>query len=100
MRSNTSSDTVTGNDRSSSTIYYAPTNITATYRAPFELWVTNPFIAENTFFKSFYTQIDGTHAYQGITAGNHKLNTSYTGFTIAPTTGTITGSISIFGINE
>ena len=100
IRSNTSSDTVTGNDRSSSTVYYAPANITADYRAPFELWVTNPFIAENTFFKSFYTQINGTHAYQGITAGNHKLNTSYTGFTIFPPSGNITGSISVFGVNE
>jgi hypothetical protein len=98
IRSNTNSDTVTGTDRTSSTTGYAPTNITLGYRAPFEMWVTNPFIAENTHFKSFYTQSDGTHAYQGITAGYHKLNTSYTGFTIFPSSGNITGSISVFGV--
>jgi hypothetical protein len=64
-------------------------------RSATEILVSNPFKAENTSIYSPGTfnghQID-------IDSGIHKLNTSYTGFTMFPNTGNITGTYIIYGL--
>jgi hypothetical protein len=64
-------------------------------RSATEILVSNPFKAENTSIYSPGTfnghQID-------IDSGIHKLNTSYTGFTMFPNTGNITGTYIVYGL--
>jgi hypothetical protein len=61
--------------------------------------IYNPFAAVATTFSCSYTDqtADPTSAY-GSNAGIHNVATSYTGFTISPNTGTITGgTICVYG---
>jgi hypothetical protein len=53
----------------------------------------NPFIAEATGI----TATGGRHTLTQVTTGYHNQNTSYTGFTIFPNTGNITGKVSVYG---
>jgi len=56
----------------------------------------NPFTAEETQYVGNYQQI-ASNQYAQFVAGNTSVTTSYTGFTIFPTAGTITGNITIYG---
>lgn len=69
-----------------------------------EAWVSNPFDAVQT---TFWAEVPNTHTGNiNLTtiAGEHDLTTSYTGFTVViaqslgASVGTITGSISVFGL--
>lgn len=56
----------------------------------------NPFIAEPTGI----TAVGGRHTLSQFMTGYHNQSTSYTGFTLFPNTGTITGSVSVYGYSK
>jgi len=56
--------------------------------------LVNPFLAKPTTFQSAITRGD----IAGTTNGRHSVSTSYTGFTITPASGTLTGgTIRVYG---
>jgi hypothetical protein len=59
--------------------------------------IINPYLAEYTVVQATYVNTGGHGTFTGI----RGADTSHTGFTLAPTTGTITGgSIHIYGYNS
>lgn len=63
-----------------------------------EMWVSNPFdAARTTFWTDFGYTMTGNISL-AAEVGAHDLTTSYTGITFYPLSGTITGSISVFGL--
>lgn len=57
--------------------------------------ITNPFLAAKTIFRSDFVNLAGTVA--GTLSGYLNNTTSYTAFTIAPSGGTCTGTVNIYG---
>lgn len=53
----------------------------------------NPFIAEATGIAA----TGGRHGLTQVITGYHNQNTSYTGFTILPNSGNLTGKVSVYG---
>jgi hypothetical protein len=56
----------------------------------------NPFIAEPTGI----TAVGGRHTLTQVITGYHNQSTSYTGFTLFPNAGDITGSVSVYGYSK
>ena len=63
-----------------------------------DILVVNPFGTVRTCFIGVSLNVGGTPA-GGQTLCSHGLSTSYTGFTIYASAGSMTGSISVFGYN-
>lgn len=60
----------------------------------------SPFLAQRTALQIFTAGFEaGGAPYGRVQLSNHNLSTSYDGFTILPTTGTITGKVSVYGYN-
>jgi hypothetical protein len=58
--------------------------------------VANPFIAKPSYGTFSYQGSDGSNGVLGF--WNHRVSTSFTGFTITPSTGTLTGgTIRVYG---
>ena len=57
--------------------------------------IVNPFLAAKTTFRSDFVNMAGQAA--GTISGYLNNTTSYTAFTIAPASGTITGTVNIYG---
>ncbi len=65
--------------------------------------VYNPFATNNTLFNGMhsYSSASGAGLYSGGNVhGGFSATTSFTGFSIIPTSGNITGSVSVFGISK
>jgi hypothetical protein len=62
----------------------------------------NPNNAVATTFRSFggFAFDNNTALYIMDTIGNHQLATSYTGFTVSATSGTMTGTVSVYGYKK
>lgn len=65
--------------------------------------ILNSFETKPTFISGKFARFDSTGI--GILGdfnytGRHSLSTSYTGFTIFPSSGTITGTVSVYGYNK
>jgi hypothetical protein len=60
----------------------------------------SPFLAQRTGHHSFTAGFDGTSAYGRTQHSNHNLSTSYDGFTVFPGSGTITGTIRVYGYTQ
>ena len=59
-----------------------------------EMTLINPFLAKPTLLQTSITRSD----IAGTTNGRHAVSTSYTGFTLSPSSGTITGgNIRVYG---
>ncbi len=88
-----STGNVTGAASNSATSFaFAGNATTSTIRM--NLDVLNPFLAKNTMF--YGAGLSNT--LYGAAGGYHALDTSYTGFTITPSTGTLTGgTIYVYG---
>jgi hypothetical protein len=64
-----------------------------------EAIIFNPFGANSTVYMSnVVNQNEGARAYQYF--GGHTLATSYDGFTLFTSTGTITGTLSVYGYRK
>ena len=59
--------------------------------------VRNPNVAEKTFSISMGTYAYSITYYNILTSGVHLLSTAYTGFTLLTDTGTMTGTVSVYG---
>lgn len=62
--------------------------------------VRNPNVAEKTMSISMGTYAYGSTYYGVLTSTTHLLSTAYTGFTLLTDTGTMTGSVSVYGFNK
>jgi hypothetical protein len=63
--------------------------------------VFRPFDADRTAYHGTTFYDDGaTVASPAAIGGQHSLQTSYTGFTLIPASGTITGTVSVYGYNK
>jgi hypothetical protein len=56
----------------------------------------NPYLTEPTGIAA----VGGRHTLTQTITGYHNLSTSYTGFTIFPNTGNMTGSVSVYGYGK
>ena len=64
----------------------------------FTVDVANPFIARATSYTSAYSVTSAGYAtIGGWSAGSHRVSTSYDGLSIIPASGTITGTIKVYG---
>lgn len=65
-----------------------------------DLDVWEPALAVNTFVMSKFIAITSTSAMiVGLEGGQHNVATAYDGITFIPTSGTLTGSIRVYGYN-
>jgi hypothetical protein len=62
--------------------------------------VTRPFAAENTSAIHFTNKYSNAAIEVMVTTSSFSTTTSFTGFSILPASGTITGSISVYGYNK
>jgi hypothetical protein len=62
--------------------------------------IGQPFATQNTVFNTQFSWSDASFQVSGIAGGNTSVTTSYTGFTIFPASGTITGEVSVYGYNK
>jgi hypothetical protein len=88
------STTVSGEQ--SLTANLAGLNIANTQNLYLDVSITRPFNATVTTYKSF----NANGANQTIAGGIHNSSTSFTGFTVFPAAGTMTGSVSVYGYNK
>jgi hypothetical protein len=58
----------------------------------------SPFIAQATQFSNVNTNRTDTTTFLMVFAGAHNVATSYTGFSVIASTGTISGTISVYGL--
>jgi DNA-directed RNA polymerase specialized sigma54-like protein len=65
--------------------------------ANFNMDFCNPNLAERTIFLGQSVQSGDVWIGQG---GTHTLDTAYTGFTIFPASGTLSGTVSVYGYNK
>jgi hypothetical protein len=97
QRTNSNNTTISG-FRDTTTMYllgYWNTTLVNTI----SMDVYNPFLATSTgLYATALTSSDG--AQSQLNLATHNQNTSYTGFTIFPDAGTITGTISVYGYNK
>lgn len=93
--SSTSGSRTTGDTQWNEPMGYTETTAFAFGR----LWISNPFAAVRTTAWTAYTY--GFYAgvnYLATQMYEHDLATSYDGFTVYPSTGTLTGSIYVYGL--
>jgi hypothetical protein len=69
-------------------------------RSRTELQCYTPFLTRTTSWYSQSTKTDGTTPTTAIFSGVFTNTTSFTGFTLLPQSGTITGTISVYGFNK
>lgn len=77
----------------STTTFWDSMNVYSTQDNIFNLTISNPFAAEFTLINANNTKYNVYQAFGGF----HNQNTSYDGFTFTPSTGTITGTVRIYG---
>jgi hypothetical protein len=77
---------------------YRPGDIRATTRSNFVIETFSPFKSTKTGFLGFGQRTDGIQL--TIDPAEHQLTDSFTGFTIFPETGTITGEVYVYGYKE
>jgi hypothetical protein len=70
---------------------------TTSERAQVSIDLANPFNVINTSYTSLANTRSSSFAYVSISGGRMTVDTSYTGFTILPSTGNITGKLSVWG---
>lgn len=98
-----SSDTTIGNDN----LYKADPDslfaigIGGTNQTAINVDLVSPFLSAYTAFVAQSGSISGTNeAYSLNTNGGFTGTTSFTGFTLIPSTGTMSGSVSVYGYNK
>ena len=65
------------------------------------MYLFSPFLTSNTMLQNFsISGLGGTSGQFVLTGGRFNDTTSFTGFSVVATNGTITGSVSVFGVNK
>lgn len=96
QRLEASSTTVTAS-RSSSQTSFSPE--VADNSRLMLFWIGNPAVAEQTTFMT-QSSLNATAVRLKYLSGNHTTATAYDGFVITASTGTFTGSYTIYGLNK
>jgi hypothetical protein len=100
VQRNTFSTSLAANRANGETSYYAG-EVGASNRGEILLNVFSPFASESTLFLAEQSHVsDGASAETLTRSGAHTLTNSYTGFTIFPGSGSITGSVSTYGYRK
>jgi hypothetical protein len=73
---------------------------TGTKKGAFQTLIYGPFLAALTQFNGLITNGFQSPMENGFQMGAHNVATSYTGFTLIPASGTMTGSISVYGYKK
>jgi hypothetical protein len=68
-------------------------------KATVSLDISDPFATANTSLTGTAGSDNGTYTYVDVFGATLGVTTSYTGFTLIVSSGTITGSVSVFGYN-
>jgi hypothetical protein len=68
----------------------------STYKTGQSIFIASPNVAVNTTYSSLYVGRDNA----GYVGGVHNQNTAYDGFTVYPSTGTISGIFRVYGISN
>ena len=90
---------IAGQNGSGLTSSYRVLAISSTGRCFSAIDLFNPFATEETGYVGNYFQI-ASNGFAQFVAGNMSVTTSYTGFTLIPSAGTMTGSVSVYGYNK
>lgn len=69
-------------------------------RSRTEITVYAPFLSRTTGWFSQSQKTDSTAPTTAIFSGVFNATTSFTGFTLLPQSGTVTGTISVYGLNK
>jgi hypothetical protein len=82
--------------------YSGGSSSTAGFTGAIVLDLSNPFATKHTSYTSLAYSYDqfGTRGGIDSQGGVMSVTTSYTGFTIVPNTGNITGTVSVYGYNK
>ena len=72
--------------------------LNSTYYSGSDIIMMSPFSSSATFCSANYVRTDGPQV--GLNTGLHTTASSYDGFTISPASGTMTGSVSVYGFNK
>jgi hypothetical protein len=96
--------TVTGGGSNGlTTSFYCGSNSsTAGYTGEIVIDISNPFATKNTgiLFQSISYDQSGTRGTFETGGGTMSVTTSYTGFTLVPSSVNITGTVSVYGYNK
>jgi hypothetical protein len=95
----TTSSTLGGQDANAQTSFELGGMASTSTQNSYVMEILKPFIAERAGFRVSAGGSDSTSGYGRYTAGFHNANTSYTGFSVFCSTGTITGKVATYGRN-
>lgn len=84
--------------RSTGNIWYVGV-IGNSLKSQLELTLVSPFEVDTTNFYCSASSAESS-AFLRLSGGTHNQSTSYTGFTLSASTGTITGKVSVYGFNK
>jgi hypothetical protein len=73
---------------------------TGTKKGAFQTLIYGPFLAALTQFNGLITNGFQSPMENGFQMGAHNVATSYTGFTLIPASGTMTGTVSVYGYKK
>ena len=91
------STTVTGQSLTAQTSWLSVCEVVSTMRQYADLTVFNPYLTQFTGAINNILAVTNGATYQGRKSYGTTVTTSYTGFTLIPEAGTITGTVSIYG---
>jgi hypothetical protein len=93
------SSTLGAQNQNAGTSYFLGNAVTASTGVYYVVDILSPFLAQKTGFSLKGFAEDATYAYSIQKDGIHNLTTSYDGFNIISSAGTITGKVAIYGYN-
>ena len=94
---NQDSTTFTGQRLTTQTQWAGVANVESGTKSYAQLSIFDPFLAQTTGLITDVIQIPNGNISQRRAMYGTTVTTSYTGFTIFPTSGTITGTVSVYG---
>jgi len=102
-QSSSTANTYAGAGSASATSWFLTSSLGTTSVKGMNINLLNPFATANTLFNGTYSYsgTGGAAAYNGgHIFGGFAATTSFTGFSLIPASGTITGTISVYGVNK
>ena len=94
------STTLTGQRLTAQTQFASVANVESGTKSYAQLTMFNPFLVQTTALISEAFEIPNGNISQRLVMYGTTVTTSYTGFTIFPASGTITGTISVYGYKD
>ena len=95
-----SSSTITSQRLSAQTQWNGIAEVATGVQSAAQINIFNPFATQYTSALQQNTAVVNGNITQSIRSYGTDVTTSYTGFTIIPVSGTITGSLSVYGYNN